>query len=96
MMPGLIAAWALLFVRMVGDINASAILASSANIVVGFRVLEIYTYGSMADMAALATALTVISSSVLVTSLLLSRRWSRWSHPYEQRNIGAAALTRTT
>ena len=91
MIPGLIAAWALLFVRMVGDINASSILASSSNTVVGFRILEIYTYGSIARMAALATALTGISCVVVIVSLALSRRWSRWARP-NQRQPDASAI----
>lgn len=92
MMPGLLAAWALLFVRMVGDINAAAILASGSNTVVGFRILEIYTYGSIARMAALATALTGISCVVLIVALALSRRWSRWSRS-NWRRVDAVAAT---
>ena len=77
--PGLLAAWALLFVRIVGDINASSILASTGNTVVGFRILEIYTNGSLARLAVLATALTGISCIALLACLGLSHFWSRWT-----------------
>lgn len=73
MLPGLIAGWALLFVQMVGDLSASAMLAGTNNEVVGFRILEIYTNGTFALLAALAIALTLISSFVLVTVVLLAK-----------------------
>ena len=42
MLPGLAAGWSLLFVRMAGDLTASAMLAGTSNPVAGFRILEIY------------------------------------------------------
>lgn len=74
MLPGLVAGWALLFVRMTGDLTASAILAGTGNNVVGFRILEVFEGGSFALLAALALALTVVTSTVLVLLLTLSRR----------------------
>lgn len=79
MLPGLTAGWALLFVRLVGDVNASSILASASNTVVGFRILEVYENGSYAAMATLSLVLTAISTAVLVVVLGISRRWTRWS-----------------
>jgi iron(III) transport system permease protein len=74
MLPGLVAGWALLFVRMTGDLTASAILAGTGNNVVGFRILEVFEGGSFALLASLALALTVVTSTVLVILLTLSRR----------------------
>jgi iron(III) transport system permease protein len=74
MLPGLAAGWALLFVRMAGDLTASAMLAGTSNPVVGFRILEIFENGSYPMLAALATVLTAISSAVVIVVLLASRR----------------------
>ncbi|TWE30461.1 ABC transporter permease [Prauserella muralis] len=77
MVPGLVAGWALLFIRMVGDLTASAILAGTGNPVVGFRILEVFTSGSYALLAALSTVLVVITALVLVAVLAYTRRASR-------------------
>lgn len=81
MLPGLITGWALLFVRMIGDLTASSILAGTGNPVVGFRILEIYQNGSYATLAALSTVLTLISCAVVLVVMVLSRRSARWSAP---------------
>jgi len=78
MLPGMVAGWAMLFVRMVGDLTASAILAGTANPVVGRQILETYQNGSFSLLASLATVLTVISAVVVVGFMVLSRRLSRW------------------
>ncbi|HLS72302.1 MAG TPA: iron ABC transporter permease [Actinomycetaceae bacterium] len=75
-MPGLMAGWALLFIRMVGDLTASAILAGTGNTVVGFRILEVYNGGSYALLASLATTLVVITTLVLVVVTAYTRRKS--------------------
>ena len=79
MLPGLIAGWAMLFVRMVGDLSASAVLAGTGNPVVGRQILEIFQNGTFSLMAALAMALTVISAVVVISLTIVSRRAARWS-----------------
>lgn len=79
MIPGLIAGWSLLFVRMVGDLSASAILAGSGNPVVGRQILEVFQNGTFSLMAALAMTLTFISATVVIVLTALSRRAARWS-----------------
>ncbi len=79
MFPGLIAGWALLFARMAGDLTASAILSGTRNPVVGFRLLEEFTNGSYADVAALATVLVAITVVVIGVMLAWARRRSRWT-----------------
>lgn len=74
MLPGLVAGWALLFVRMAGDLSASALLSGLSNPVVGFRILEIFQGASYPLLAALATILTAITSTVLVIVLLVTRK----------------------
>jgi iron(III) transport system permease protein len=78
MVPGLAAGWALLFVRMAGDLTASALLAGTRNPVVGARILDVYTNGSYAEVAALSTVLVAITGTVVTLTLLWSRRRSRW------------------
>lgn len=75
MLPGLVAGWALLFVCMVGDLTASAILSGTGNNVVGFRILEVFYNGSYAALASLAITLTLITSGVLVLVLVVTRRF---------------------
>lgn len=73
MAAGLAAGWALLFVRMLGDLTASAILSGTNNPVVGFRILEVFEGGSYASLAALSTLLTVVSVVVIVALQALTR-----------------------
>jgi iron(III) transport system permease protein len=81
MAPALVVGWSMLFVRMIGDLTASSILAGTRNNVVGFRILEIYQNGSYAALASLSTALTVLSAVIVIVVLIISRRLARWSNP---------------
>ena len=74
MAAGLAAGWALLFVRMIGDLTASVILAGTNNPVVGFRILEVFETASYASLAALSSVLTLVSMIVIVGLLLFTRR----------------------
>jgi iron(III) transport system permease protein len=75
MLPGLVAGWALLFIRIVGDLTASAILSGTDNVVVGFRILEVFNGGSYALLAALSATLVLVTGSVLVLVIVLSKRF---------------------
>jgi iron(III) transport system permease protein len=77
MTSGLAAGWALLFVRCVGDLTASSILAGPGNPVVGWKILQVYTDGSYSEMAALSVILTLVSGFVVVTVMTLTRRRGR-------------------
>ena len=74
MAAGLAAGWALLFVRMIGDLTASALLAGTDNPVVGTRILEVFNSASWALLAALSTVLTLVSMLVIVVLLIQTRR----------------------
>lgn len=94
MAPGLIAGWSLLFVRMVGDLSASAILAGPGNPVVGRQILEVFHNGTFALMAAIALTLTAISAVTVIALTALSRRAARWStvsHSKPSRNRKVAS-----
>ncbi|MEP7740017.1 iron ABC transporter permease [Nocardioides sp. 31GB23] len=74
MIPGLVAGWGLLFVWMVGELEASSMLASTTTPVVGFRILDVFVNGDFALLAALSIALTVINVTVLTIVGLLSKK----------------------
>jgi iron(III) transport system permease protein len=80
MTPALILGWAMLFVRMLGDLTASSILAGTRNNVIGFRILEIYQNGSYAELAAVSTFLTALSAVIVIGVLVVSRRLARWNN----------------
>jgi iron(III) transport system permease protein len=73
MKAGLAAGWALLFVRCVGDLTASSILAGPGNPVIGWKILQVYTDGSFSEMAALSVILTLLSGAVVLTVMALTR-----------------------
>jgi iron(III) transport system permease protein len=77
MASGLAAGWALLFVRCVGDLTASSILAGPANPVVGWKILQVYNDGLFSEMAALCVLLVLISGTVVVTVLTFTRQRRR-------------------
>ena len=77
MLPGLIAGWALLFVRMTGDLSASALLSGTSNPVVGARILQVYAAGSYPLLAALALCLTIVTATVLLVVMGYTRRRTR-------------------
>jgi iron(III) transport system permease protein len=73
MLPGLAGGWALLFVLMIGDVTASAILASPSSPVTGFVLLQLWQNGTYPLIAALALVVTIVSSVVVITVLRLTR-----------------------
>jgi len=73
MLPGLAAAWVLLFVMMSGEITASSMLAGTGNPVVGFVVLDLWSNGSYTDLAAYGALMSVLNSTVVLLTLRLTR-----------------------
>lgn len=73
MRPALTAGWALLFVMMVGDLTASALLATNANPVVGFVIYDIFNSATYSSLAAIACVVGAISFIVVCTVLAFSR-----------------------
>jgi len=76
MLPDLIAGWALLFLWMFGEVNASIILASTRNPVIGMQVYNLYEQGFYGKLAALAILVLLIGGIVVTVTTLLSR-WIR-------------------
>jgi len=61
-LPGMAAGWALIFADIVGDLTAAAILSGPRNMVIGYRIQDIYDSGTYSDLAALAVVVTVLSA----------------------------------
>lgn len=75
--PALAAGWALLFVLMVGDLTASALLATNANPVVGFVIYDIFNNATYSSLAAIACVVGAICFVVVCSVLAFSNPASR-------------------
>ncbi|WP_020578850.1 ABC transporter permease [Actinopolymorpha alba] len=72
--PGLLNAWALIFVLIVGELAASTLLAGTKTPVIGFVLVEIWENGTVGPMAAFATIVTAITSTAVILFILLGRQ----------------------
>lgn len=74
MLPGLVAGWVFVFVLIMGDITASAILAGPNNPVVGFTMVSLFQNGTYTTLATLALIVTLLSTTVVATALIWTNR----------------------
>jgi iron(III) transport system permease protein len=86
MRPGLVYGWAMIFVLILGDLIAAAILAGPGNQVVGSAIVAIFTGGVFSDLAVLGmivtfTALLVVGLAVTVFSRRPGQRGRRRQPP---------------
>jgi iron(III) transport system permease protein len=72
-------AWGLLFVRVLGDLEVSALLAGPGNPTIGSQTLSLYETGNFSGVAALTLVLTLATVVVVVLMLGLSNRAGRWN-----------------
>lgn len=79
MIPALVGAWALVFVRVLSDLTASSLLAGANNPVIGFQMLELSRYGSYTDLSVLASILAVVSTITVLAAVWFGRWSSRWT-----------------
>ncbi|ASN53365.1 iron ABC transporter permease [Sinomonas sp. R1AF57] len=86
LIPGLVGAWAAVFVRSVGDLTASSMLSGANNPVIGFQILEQSRYGSYATTSALSFTLAVVSSITVLGAVWIGRRSSRWTQASTTRS----------
>ena len=86
LIPGLVGAWAAVFVRSVGDLTASSMLSGANNPVIGFQILEQSRYGSFATTAALSFTLAVISAATVLGAVWFGRWSSRWTQGVSARS----------
>lgn len=74
MLPGMAAAWALLFVLMMGDLTVSVLLAGTQQPVIGFVILAIWQNGTYSQLAMLGLVVTLLSGLVVATLMTLSQK----------------------
>jgi iron(III) transport system permease protein len=76
-LPGLLAGWVILFIYMVGELTASALLSGTSNLVVGRVLLDLWENGSFPQLAAMAMVMTALDSLlVLLVFRAVRRRFS--------------------
>jgi iron(III) transport system permease protein len=73
-LPGLAAGWVLVFIRIVGEVTASAILSGSSNPVVGSVLLDLWRQGNFPVMTAFALIIWLIGSVLVLMMLWLNNR----------------------
>jgi len=73
-LPGLAAGWVILFIHMVGELTASALLSGSSNPVVGRGLLDLWNNGSFPQLTSLAIVMSVVDSVFVIAMLRLTRR----------------------
>jgi iron(III) transport system permease protein len=77
-LPGVFAAWALVLVRIVGDLSLAVMLATPNTAVVGFLLIDVWEAGSFGVVAALSLIMTAMTVPVVMLMLWLGRpRWKR-------------------
>lgn len=79
LIPGMVGAWAIVFVRVMGDVTVSSLLAGVGNPVIGSQLIDAQQSGTPADVAALASVLTLISAVTLLLAVWYGRYTSRWT-----------------
>lgn len=79
MLPAIAISWALVFVRVLGDLEVSSLLAGTSNPTIGYQTMILYSQGSFSDVASLALVVLVTSAVVVALVLTLVRKLSRWN-----------------
>ena len=72
-MPGFIAGAAIVFVHMMGDLSAAALLAGIRNPVVGFAILSIWEAGTFGVLAAFSMMLCIVNIVVIAVMFGVGR-----------------------
>lgn len=86
MILGVTSGWAFFFVFVVGDLTASALLASPRDPVVGFVILSIYESGTFGELAALSAIISGLTAIIVLSVLALGRRRKQDVRPRRWRS----------
>ncbi len=73
-LPGLAAGWVILFIHMVGELTASALLSGTSNPVVGRVLLDLWNNGSFPQLTSLAIVMSAVDSIFVLVMLRFTRR----------------------
>ncbi|WP_431284592.1 ABC transporter permease [Humitalea sp. 24SJ18S-53] len=76
-LSGIVAGWTIVFVHMMGDLSAAALLAGLRNPVIGFAILEIWETGSFGLLAAFSIIMCLVNLTVVGTMMLVARHIRR-------------------
>lgn len=76
-LPGFAAGWAIVFVHMMGDLSAAALLAGLRNPLIGSVILEIWETGSVGIIAAFSSLMCLVNLAVVGTMILIVRAYRR-------------------
>jgi iron(III) transport system permease protein len=71
-LPGLAAGWVLVFIHILGEVTASAILSGASNPVVGSVLLDLWRQGDFPQMTAFALIVWAIASLLVIIMLRLN------------------------
>lgn len=71
--PALLAAWALMFIQMTGDVIGAAMLGGPGTTVIGTYVLQQWEAGSFTQVAAISVVITLVSSTLILVVQALGR-----------------------
>jgi iron(III) transport system permease protein len=78
-LPGFVAAYALVFAMLAGEVSVSRLLAKPGTLVVGFSVVQVYQTGSYGQLAVLAILVSGATFVVVAGLMLISRWWrNKW------------------
>jgi iron(III) transport system permease protein len=76
--PGLFAAWALVFVRIIGDLPLAVLLGNARTATIGYLLLDVFEQGTFGTVAALSLIMTIIAVPIVGIMLWLGTpRWKR-------------------
>ncbi|MFT4085143.1 MAG: iron ABC transporter permease [Nocardioides sp.] len=73
-LPGLTAGWILVFIHVLGEVTASALLSGTSNPVVGAVLLDLWNQGNFPAMTALAIMVWLISSILVLVMIKVGNR----------------------
>ena len=70
---GLAGAWSIVFVHIMGDLSASALLAGVGSPVIGYAILEVWENGGFSLLAAYSTLMCLAITAIVATVIGLAR-----------------------
>jgi len=86
--PGILATFALVFVRIVGDLEVAVLLGTGQTPLVSALLFRVWSEGFFTQVAAVAVMMTAVSATVVVVLMWLSR--PAWVRKMHARNRKAA------
>lgn len=84
--PGILATFALVFVRIIGDLEVAVLLGTGQTPMVSSLLFQVWGEGFFTQVAAIAVMMTAVSATVVVLVMWLSRpAWVRKMHAQQKK-----------